>query len=111
MGRHFVDLWKCGCYVGHAGRNEPKFAWRVTEIAFPMTLRSLFNLGLFFTVIGLTPSSLSQPTPSPSFTASGPPSPAQSESPLPGYSLAPYEDRLANAQSVKVEISILGLEL
>ena len=36
---------------------------------------------------------------------------AQSKSPLSSYSLAPYKDRLAAAQSVKVMISILGLEL
>jgi hypothetical protein len=36
---------------------------------------------------------------------------SRSKSPLPSYSLAPYEDRFAAAQSVKVMISILGLEL
>src|SRR6266566_7417286 len=40
-----------------------------------------------------------------------PASPAQSQSPLPIYSLAPYEERIAAAQSVKVMTSILGLEL
>ena len=35
----------------------------------------------------------------------------QSPPPLPSYSLAPYEERLANAKSVKVTTSILGIEL
>jgi hypothetical protein len=65
-----------------------------------MISQSLFNAGLFLTVIGLTPLSQAQTG-----------SPAESKSPLPSYSLAPYEDRLAAAQSVKVMTSILGLEL
>ena len=65
-----------------------------------MASRSLFNAGLFLTVSGLTPLSQAQTR-----------SPAESKSPRPSYSLAPYEDRLAAAQSVKVTISILGLEL
>jgi hypothetical protein len=65
-----------------------------------MISRSLLNAGLFLTVIGLTPLSQAQTR-----------SPAESKSPRPSYSLAPYEDRLAAAQSVKVTISILGLEL
>ena len=65
-----------------------------------MKSRSLFNTGLFLTVIGLTPLLRAETRSS-----------AQSQSPLPSYSLAPYEDRLAAAQSVKVTISILGLEL
>jgi len=65
-----------------------------------MISRSLFNAGLFLTFVGLTPLSRAETR-----------SPAQSESPLPSYSLSPYEDRLASAQSVKVMISILGLEL
>ena len=65
-----------------------------------MISRSLFNAGLFLTVIGLTLLSQAQTR-----------SPAESKSPRPSYSLAPYEDRLAAAQSVKVTISILGLEL
>jgi len=65
-----------------------------------MISRSLFNAGLFLTFVGLTPLSRAETR-----------SPAQSESPLPSYSLSPYEDRLASAQSVKVMISILDLEL
>jgi hypothetical protein len=65
-----------------------------------MVSRSLFNAGLFLIGIGLTPLSQAQTR-----------SPAESKSPRPSYSLAPYEDRLAAAQSVKVTISILGLEL
>ena len=65
-----------------------------------MISRSLFNAGLFLTFVGLTPLSQAQTR-----------SPAESKSPRPSYSLAPYEDRLAAAQSVKVTISILGLEL
>ena len=65
-----------------------------------MISRSLVNAGLFLTVSGLTPLSQAQTR-----------SPAESKSPRPSYSLAPYEDRLAAAQSVKVTISILGLEL
>jgi len=38
-------------------------------------------------------------------------SPTQSPAPVPTYSLAPYEQRLAAAQSVKVMTSILGLDL
>jgi hypothetical protein len=65
-----------------------------------MISQSLFNAGLFLTVIGLTPLSQAQTR-----------SPAESKSPRPSYSLAPYEDRLAAAEPVKVTISILGLEL
>ncbi len=72
----------------------------IAEITFPMISRSLFNAGLFLTFVGLTPLSRAETR-----------SPAQSESPLPSYSLSPYEDRLASAQSVKVMISILDLEL
>ena len=70
------------------------------KIHFPIISRSLFNAGLFFTVIGLIPLSQAQTR-----------SPAESKSPRPSYSLTPYEDRLGAAQSVKVTISILGLEL
>jgi len=76
-----------------------------------MISRSLFNTGLFLTLVGLTQLSQAKTPSSASSTASALPSPAQSNSPLPSYSLAPYEDRLAAAQSVKVTISILGLEL
>jgi hypothetical protein len=76
-----------------------------------MISRSLFNAGLFLTLVGLTQLSQAQTPSSASSTASALPSPAQSKSPLPSYSLAPYEDRLAAAQSVKVMTSILGLEL
>jgi hypothetical protein len=72
----------------------------IAENTFLMISRSLLNAGLFLTVIGLTPLSQAQTR-----------SPAESKSPRPSYSLAPYEDRLAAAQSVKVTISILGLEL
>ena len=76
-----------------------------------MISRSLFNTGLFLTLVGLTQLSQAKTPSSASSTASALPSPAQSNSPLPSYSLAPYEDRLAAAQPVKVTISILGLEL
>ena len=76
-----------------------------------MISRSLFNTGLFLTLVGLTQLSQAKTPSSASSTASALPSPAQSNSPLPSYSLAPYEDRVAAAQSVKVTISILGLEL
>ena len=76
-----------------------------------MISRSLFNTGLFLTLVGLTQLSQAKTPSSASSTASALPPPAQSNSPLPSYSLAPYEDRLAAAQSVKVTISILGLEL
>jgi len=76
-----------------------------------MISRSLFNTGLFLTLVGLTQLSQAKTPSSASSIASALPSPAQSNSPLPSYSLAPYEDRLAAAQSVKVTISILGLEL
>lgn len=72
----------------------------IAENTFLMISRSLLKAGLFLTVIGLTPLSQAQTR-----------SPAESKSPRPSYSLAPYEDRLAAAQSVKVTISILGLEL
>jgi hypothetical protein len=74
----------------------------IAEIPFLMISRSLLNAGLFLTVIviRLTPLSQAQTR-----------SPAESKSPLPSYSLAPYEDRLAAAESVEVTISILGLEL
>jgi hypothetical protein len=72
----------------------------IAKTTFPMVSRSLFNAGLFLTGIGLTLLSQAQTR-----------SPAESKSPLPSYSLAPYENRLATAQSVKVTISILGLEL
>jgi hypothetical protein len=39
------------------------------------------------------------------------PSTTQSPVPVPTYSLAPYEQRLAAAQSVKVMTAVLGLEL
>jgi hypothetical protein len=74
----------------------------IAEIPFLMISRSLFNSGLFLTVIVIRLSPLSQ-------AQTG--SPAESKSPRPSYSLAPYEDRLAAAQSVEVTISILGLEL
>jgi hypothetical protein len=48
------------------------------------------------------------PSPVPEFAAA---SPAQSQSLLPIYSPAPYEERLAAAQSVKVMTSVLGVEL
>jgi hypothetical protein len=80
-------------------RHEPQLHG-LAEITFPMISRSRFNAGLFLTVIGLAPLSQAQTR-----------SPAQSKSPLPSYSLAPYEDRLAAAQSVKVTVSILGLDL
>lgn len=83
----------------------------IAESTFPMISRSLFNAGLFLTLVGLTQLSQAQTPSSASSTASALPSPAQSKSPLPSYSLAPYEDRLAAAQSVKVMTSILGLEL
>jgi len=67
-----------------------------------MISRSLFNSGLFLTVIVIRLTPLSQ-------AQTG--SPAESKSPRPSYSLAPYEDRLAAAESVEVTISILGLEL
>ena len=72
----------------------------IAESTFLMISRSLFNAGLFLIVIGLTPLSQAQTR-----------SPAESKSPRPTYSLAPYEDRLAAAESVEVTISILGLEL
>ena len=72
----------------------------IAENPFLMISQSLFNAGLFLTIIGLTPLSQAQTG-----------SPAESKSPRPSYSLAPYEDRLAAAQSVEVTISILGLEL
>src|SRR5437016_12571617 len=71
----------------------------IAESTFPMISRSLFNAGLFLTFVGLTPLSRAETR-----------SPAQSESPLPTYSLSPYEDRSASAQSVKVMISILDRE-
>jgi hypothetical protein len=74
----------------------------IAEIPFLMISRSLFNSGLFLTVIVIRLTPLSQ-------AQTG--SPAESKSPRPSYSLAPYEDRLAAAQSVEVTISILGLEL
>lgn len=83
----------------------------IAESTLPMISRSLFNAGLFLTLVGLTQLSQAQTPSSASSTASALPSPAQSKSPLPSYSLAPYEDRLAAAQSVKVMTSILGLEL
>jgi hypothetical protein len=68
---------------------------------------------LILAVIGLGSLALAQTeTPSPySPIASSSRSPAQSQSPLPAYSLAPYEERLAAARSVKVMTSILDLEL
>jgi hypothetical protein len=65
-------------------------------------------------VIGLGLLALAQtetPSPDSSIGLAQPASPAESPSPLPVYSLAPYEERLAAAQSVKVMTSILGLEL
>src|SRR5215470_5957785 len=51
-------------------------------------------------------------TPSPySSIALGSGSLSQSQSPVLAHPLAPYEERLAAAQSVKVMTSILGLEL
>jgi len=74
----------------------------IAEIPFLMISRSLFNSGLFLTVIVIRLTPLSQ-------AQTG--SPAESKSPRPSHSLAPYEDRLAAAESVEVTISILGLEL
>src|SRR6266481_8154983 len=68
---------------------------------------------LILAVIGLGSLALAQTeTPSPySPIAFASRSPAQPQSRLPAYSLAPYEQRLAAAQSVKVMTSILGIEL
>src|SRR4029077_251014 len=74
----------------------------IAEIPFLMISRSLFKSGLFLTVIVIRLTPLSQ-------AQTG--SPAESKSPRPSYSLAPYEDRLAAAESVEGTISILGLEL
>jgi hypothetical protein len=59
--------------------------------------------------IALVSSAAATTSPHPSVTAAGTPSPMQSSPPLPNYSLAPYEDRVAAAQSVKVMSAVLGI--
>jgi hypothetical protein len=85
-----------------------------------MTLRLLLTIQVFFSVAGSTSLTLVQaeaPSPASSFAPAAMPSveasasPTQSPLPLPINSLAPYEQRLVAAQSVKVMMSILGLEL
>ena len=73
-----------------------------------MTLRSLLIAALLFSAVGSTSWENvhgQSPLPSPA------PSASAAESPLPAYASAPYEQRRAAAESVKVMISILGLEL
>jgi hypothetical protein len=81
------------------------------KTAFQMGWRLPLATALVVIEFGLSALAQTQ-TPSPaSSVPSASPSPALPESPRPAYSLAPYEERLAAAQSVKVMTSILGLEL
>jgi hypothetical protein len=90
------------------GQNR-KAMIHLRKTTFEAEWRLPLATALTLAVIGLGSSALAQTqTPSP---ASPSPSPTQPESPRPAYSLAPYEERLATAQSVKVMTSILGLEL
>ena len=57
--------------------------------------------------LALAKSDVTTPSPNPSAS----PSPARSQSPISTYSPAPFRERLAAAKSVKVMMSILGLEL
>jgi hypothetical protein len=77
-----------------------------------MTWRSLLAAAAFLNAAGSTYADpKSPPAPTPAAPIAVVPPQMQSPPPLPSYSLAPFEKRLANAKSVKVTTSILGIEL